>query len=57
MGRLALTNRSFEKAEKLAAELNTAVFPFSNFKEHLYKFDIIVSATSAEGLITHKERY
>jgi glutamyl-tRNA reductase len=54
IGRLALTNRSFEKAEKLAAELNTAVFPFSNFKEHLYKFDIIVSATSAEGLIITK---
>jgi len=55
IGRLALTNRSFEKAEKLAAELNTAVFPFSNFKEHLYKFDIIVSATSAEGLILTKK--
>lgn len=55
IGRLALTNRSFEKAEKLAAELNTAVFPFSNFKEHLYKFDIIVSATSAEGLILSKQ--
>jgi len=55
IGRLALTNRSFEKAEKLAAELNTAVFPFSNFKEHLHKFDIIVSATSAEGLIITKK--
>lgn len=51
IGRLALTNRSFEKAEKLAAELNTAVFPFSNFKEHLHKFDIVVSATSSEDLI------
>ena len=55
IGRLALTNRSFEKAEKLAAELKTAVFPFSNFKEHLHKFDIIVSATSAEGLIITKK--
>ncbi len=55
IGRLALTNRSFEKAEKLAAELNTAVFPFSNFKEHLHKFDIVVSATSAEGLIITKK--
>lgn len=54
IGRLALTNRTFDKAEKLAAELNTAVFPFSNFKEHLYKFDIIVSATSAENLILTK---
>jgi len=55
IGRLALTNRSFDKAEQLAAELNTAVFPFANFKEHLYKFDIIVSATSAEGLILTKK--
>ncbi|HCY75329.1 MAG TPA: glutamyl-tRNA reductase [Ignavibacteriales bacterium] len=55
IGRLALTNRTFDKAEKLAAELNTAVFPFSNFKEHLYKFDIVVSATSAEGLILTKK--
>ncbi len=55
IGRLALTNRTFDKAEKLAAELNTAVFPFSNFKDHLYKFDIIISATSAEGLILTKQ--
>ena len=55
IGRLALTNRSFDKAEKLAAELNTAVFPFANFKEHLYKFDIVISATSAEGLILTKK--
>lgn len=54
IGRLALTNRTFDKAEKLAAELNTAVFPFSNFKEHLHKFDIVVSATSSEGLIISK---
>ncbi|GMR25115.1 MAG: glutamyl-tRNA reductase [Ignavibacteria bacterium] len=51
IGRLALTNRSFEKAEKLAADLNTAVFPFDTFKDHLHKFDIIISATSAEGIV------
>lgn len=54
IGRLALTNRTFEKAEKLANELNTAVFPFDSFKEHVHKFDIIVSATSSEGLIISK---
>lgn len=54
IGRLALTNRTFEKAEKLANELNTAVFPFDSFKEHIHKFDIIVSATSSEGLIISK---
>ena len=51
IGRLALTNRTFEKAEKLAADLKTAVFPFDTFKDHLNKFDIIISATSAEGMI------
>jgi len=55
IGRLALTNRSFDKAEKLAADLNTAVFPFANFKEHLHKFDIIISATSAPDLILTKD--
>jgi glutamyl-tRNA reductase len=51
IGRLALTNRTFEKAEKLAADLKTAVFPFDTFKDHLHKFDIVISATSAEGMI------
>jgi len=51
IGRLALTNRSFEKAEKLAADLNTAVFPFDTFKDHIHKFDIVISATSAEGIV------
>lgn len=55
IGRLALTNRTFDKAEKLANELNTAVFPFDSFKEHLHKFDIIVSATSSDGLIINKK--
>ncbi|GMU96295.1 MULTISPECIES: glutamyl-tRNA reductase [Ignavibacterium] len=55
IGRLALTNRTFEKAEKLATELNTAVFPFDTFKDHLHKFDIIISATSSENIILSKE--
>lgn len=55
IGRLALTNRTFEKAEKLATELNTAVFPFNTFKDHLHKFDIIISATSSESIILTKE--
>jgi len=51
IGRLALSNRTFEKAERLAADLKTAVFPFDTFKDHLHKFDIIISATSAEEII------
>ncbi len=54
VARLALTNRTFEKAEKLAKELNTAVFPFDSFKEHLFKFDILVSATGSQEIIITK---
>jgi glutamyl-tRNA reductase len=54
VSRLALTNRTFEKAEKLAKELNTAVFPFDNFKDHLHKFDIIISATGSQDFIISK---
>ncbi len=55
IGRLALTNRTFEKAEKLAAYLKTAVFPFDTFKDHLHKFDIIISATSSEDIFITKK--
>ena len=55
IGRLALTNRTFEKAEKLAADLKTAVFPFDTFKDHLHKFDIIISATSSENILITKQ--
>lgn len=55
IGRLALTNRTFEKAEKLAADLKTAVFPFDTFKDHLHKFDIIISATSSEDIFITKK--
>ncbi len=57
IGRLALTNRTFDKAEKLAAELNTAVFPFSNFKEHLYKFDIVSKCNKFRGLDCQQAGY
>ena len=49
------TQDQFEKAEKLANELNTAVFPFNTFKDHLHKFDIVISATSSEELLIKKE--
>ena len=34
IGRLSITNRTIEKAEKLAASLNARIIPFENFKEY-----------------------
>jgi glutamyl-tRNA reductase len=51
---LTITNRTIEKAEKLAQALNSKIIPFTNFKEHLHEFDIVISATSSPDLILTK---
>ncbi len=54
IGRLTITNRTFEKAEKLAENLKANILPFNAFKEHLHEFDIVLSATSSDSLILTK---
>ncbi|MGE5431178.1 MAG: glutamyl-tRNA reductase [Syntrophomonadaceae bacterium] len=51
IGRLSVTNRTMEKAEKLAASIHADSVPFSNFRDYLQDYDIIISATSAPDLI------
>jgi len=48
---LTLTNRSIEKAEKLAKEINAKVIPLQYFREVLADYDIIISATSSPDLM------
>ena len=55
IGRLAITNRTIERAENLAEGLNAKIIPFNHFKDFLHEYDIILSATSAENLILTKE--
>jgi glutamyl-tRNA reductase len=55
IGSLAVTNRTQEKAEKLAEKLNAKVIPFDDFKESIYKFDIIISATAAPDILVRKD--
>jgi glutamyl-tRNA reductase len=54
IGRLSITNRTIARAEKLASSLNAKIIPFDNFKDHIYDYDIIISATSAQDLILTK---
>jgi glutamyl-tRNA reductase len=51
IGRLAISNRTIERAEVLAARVKGEIIPFPSLKEHLHNFDIIISATSAGNLI------
>ena len=51
IGKLLITNRTSEKAEKLANELRGKPIKFEDFKQHLHECDIIISATSSDNLI------
>ena len=53
--RLTITNRTPDKAEKLAIKLDSSFLHFDQFKNHLHNFDIIVSATSAEDILISKK--
>jgi glutamyl-tRNA reductase len=55
IGSLAVTNRTQEKAEKLAQKLNSKVIPFAEFREAIHKFDIIISATAAPEILITKD--
>ena len=54
IGNLAVTNRTQEKAEILAKKLNAKVIPFIEFKESIYKYDIIISATASPEILVTK---
>jgi glutamyl-tRNA reductase len=55
IGRLVITNRTIERAEKLATSLHAEILPYSIYKNSLHEFDIILSATSADSYILTKE--
>ena len=55
IGKLAITNRTLERAEKLAEKLQAKTIPFTSFKYFLHEYDIVLSATSSENLIITKD--
>jgi len=55
IGNLGVTNRTREKAEKLSKKLNAKVIPFEEFRESIYKYDIIISATSSPEIIVRRD--
>jgi glutamyl-tRNA reductase len=51
IGRICITNRTRERAEALADKIGGCAIGFSDFKEKLHEFDIIITATSSPDLI------
>jgi len=46
-----VTNRTFERAEKLAVEFNGRPIPFDDFIDHLHQVDIVLTSTGAPNFI------
>jgi len=49
-----VTNRTFERAEKLAAEFGGRPVPFADYVDHLHQADIVLTSTGAPGFILDK---
>jgi glutamyl-tRNA reductase len=52
---ITVTSRTFEKAHRIAHELQGAAIEFSDFRAQLHRYDIIISSTSAPNFILEKE--
>jgi len=51
-----VTNRTFARAEKLAAEFNGRAVAFENFRDQLHKADIVLSSTGAPGFVLEAQK-
>jgi glutamyl-tRNA reductase len=51
IGKITITNRTEEKAGQLAKKVSGSTIKFKDFRNHLHKFDIIISATSAKDFL------
>jgi len=54
-GSVLVSNRSFERAETLAAEIGGRAIRFDNYLEAMVEADIVVSSTSCPHTILHRE--
>lgn len=56
VGKITITNRTSEKAGQLAKKVGGSTLDFSDFRNHLHKFDIILSATgSSEYIVSYDD--
>jgi len=56
ISKVLVTNRTFERAEKLAAEFDGKAVPFDSFVDHLAEVDIVMTSTGAPNFILGKRQ-
>ncbi len=52
---LTLSNRTSERAEKLAAQVKANVIPFEIFREQLNEFDVVITTVGFEEYLIHPQ--
>ena len=53
---IVVANRTYDKAQQLAKELDGIAIRFSSMDENLHKIDILISATGAPHTLINKKR-
>lgn len=53
INKMIITNRTFERAERLAREVNAVAREFEHLKDYLEEVDIVISSTGAPDYILH----
>jgi glutamyl-tRNA reductase len=56
ISQVLVTNRTFERAEKLAAEFGGRAVLFNDYVEHLHQADIVLTSTGAPGFILDRQQ-
>jgi glutamyl-tRNA reductase len=56
ISKVLVTNRTFERAEKLAEEFDGKAVPFDSFVDHLAEVDIVMTSTGAPNFILGKRQ-
>lgn len=51
VGKIAIANRTIARAEELAKKVTGEILPFESLENQLHNFDIVISATSAQGFV------
>ena len=56
VSKVLVTNRTFARAEKLAAEFNGTAVAFDNFREQLHRADIVLSSTGSPDYVISAQK-
>lgn len=54
-GKILISNRTHERAEKLAHDFHASAIPFHDFENAIPECDIIIVATSSKDILIHKK--